>query len=55
MEKVSLKKTASSSLLEENFLDWNLVQKSFEKYTENDKIRPKFHFFSTILWKKMLF
>ena len=31
MEKVSLKKTASSSLLEENFLDWNLVQKSFEK------------------------
>ena len=31
MEKVSLKKTASSSLLEENILDWNLVQKSFEK------------------------
>ena len=32
MEKVSLKKnSASSSLLEENILDWNLVQKSFEK------------------------
>ena len=31
MEKVSLKKTASSSLLEENFLNWDLVQKSFEK------------------------
>ncbi len=32
MEKVSLKKrTTSSSLSEENVLDWNLVQKSFEK------------------------
>ena len=32
MEKVSLKKkTTSSSLLEENILDWDLVQKSFEK------------------------
>ena len=32
MEKVSLKKnSASNSLLEENILDWNLVQESFEK------------------------
>ena len=31
MEKVSLKKTASNSLLEENILNWNLVQQSFEK------------------------
>ena len=31
MEKVSLKKTASNSLLEEDILNWNLVQQSFEK------------------------
>ena len=31
MEKISIKKTASSSLLEENILDWNLIQKSFEQ------------------------
>ena len=31
MEKISLKKTTSNSLLEENILDWNLVQESFEK------------------------
>ena len=31
MEKVSLKKVNPSSLLEENILDWNLIQKSFEK------------------------
>ena len=31
MEKISLKKNSTNSVLEENVLDWNLVQKSFEK------------------------
>ena len=31
MEKISIKKNSTNSVLEENVLDWNLVQKSFEK------------------------
>ena len=31
MEKISIKKNSTNSALEENVLEWNLVQKSFEK------------------------
>ena len=31
MEKISIKKNSTNSVLEENVLEWNLVQKSFEK------------------------